>query len=197
MTKRIFDLFFSISGILMLAPLYLLVALAIRLDSPGPILFKQIRVGKDRKHFKIWKFRTMCLDAEKKGGQITVGGRDPRVTRMGYYLRKFKLDELPQLFNVLFGDMSLVGPRPEVPRYVELYTDEQLKVLSVRPGITDLASIEFSNENEILAQFDDPEKAYREIVMQKKLALNLHYIGKSSLAFDILLICKTILKVVT
>lgn len=195
MTKRIFDLFFSIVGILALLPVYIIVALAIKIDSRGPILFKQVRVGKDQTPFKILKFRTMCLDAEKKGGQITVGGRDPRVTQVGYYLRKFKLDELPQLFNVFLGEMSLVGPRPEVPRYVELYTTEQLQVLSVRPGITDLASIEFSNENEILAQYEDPEKAYREEIMQKKLALNLQYIHTKSLSGDIMLILKTVGKI--
>ena len=167
----------------------------IKSSSQGAVLFKQTRVGLNEKRFQILKFRTMVIDAEKRGGQITVGGRDRRITAVGYYLRKYKLDELPQLFNVLLGDMSLVGPRPEVPHYVAIYNSEQKRVLSVRPGITDIASIEFRNENEILASYEDPEKAYIEIIMPKKLEYNLKYIDKMSFKTDITLIFATLYKI--
>ena len=146
--KRIMDIVFSLGFILILSPVLLLIAIWIKLDSTGPVFYLQERIGLHRKPFRIYKFRTMYPDADKRG-LLTVGGRDPRVTRAGYYLRKFKLDELPQFFNVLGGSMSLVGPRPEVRKYVDLYTDEQKKVLSVRPGITDYASIEYVDENMI------------------------------------------------
>jgi lipopolysaccharide/colanic/teichoic acid biosynthesis glycosyltransferase len=149
-------------------------------------------VGKDEKLFRILKFRTMIKDAEKKGLQLTVGARDPRVLKVGLFLRKFKLDELPQLFNVVAGDMSLVGPRPEVPKYTALYNAEQKKVLSVRPGITDLASIAYRNENELLNGVSDPEKFYIEKIMPEKLKLNLEYIEKQSFFMDIRLILKTL-----
>ena len=136
------------------------------------------------------------VDAGQRGGQLTIGGRDGRITQVGYILRKFKLDELPQLYNVLVGDMSFVGPRPEVPKYVELYDQEQLKVLEVKPGITDLASIEFRNENELLEKYSDPEKAYIEEIMPQKLKLNLVYINSQSLFLDVLIILKTILKII-
>ena len=136
------------------------------------------------------------VDAEQRGGQLTIGGRDGRITQVGYILRKFKLDELPQLYNVLVGDMSFVGPRPEVPKYVELYDQEQLKVLEVKPGITDLASIEFRNENELLEKYDNPDKAYIEEIMPQKLKLNLVYINSQSLFLDVLIILKTILKII-
>jgi lipopolysaccharide/colanic/teichoic acid biosynthesis glycosyltransferase len=159
-----------------------------------PIFYLQERVGKDGKFFLLYKFRTMHLNADKKG-LLTVGGRDPRVTKIGYYLRKYKLDELPQLFNVFFGSMSLVGPRPEVRKYVELYNNEQRNVLSVKPGITDYASLEFINENEILAQSSNPEQTYIHEVMPAKLELNSKYIKQQSFIIDIKIIIKTILKI--
>lgn len=191
--KRIFDFFSALIGIILLSPIFIVVSIAIKIDSPGNIMFLQKRVGKCGKEFNIYKFRTMVTDAEKLGKQITVG-KDNRITKIGAFLRKYKIDELPQLFNVLKGDMSLVGPRPEVPKYVALYSDEQKKVLSVRPGITDLASLKYSNENDILGKVDNPEEYYINIIMKDKLSLNLEYIEKSNLFFDISLIVKTILK---
>lgn len=172
----------------------LVVAGLIRLDSPGPIFFRQERIGLRGKSFKIFKFRTMRVDADKLGGQLTVGG-DPRITRAGRFLRKSKLDELPQLFNVLQGEMSLVGPRPEVPKYVALYTPEQRRVLEVRPGITDLASIEFRDENDLLESQADPEAFYIREIMPRKLTLNLGYIAQQGLVFDLLIVLRTIWRV--
>lgn len=172
---RFFDLLFSFLGLLLLSPLFLLIAFLIVLDSRGGVFYRQVRVGKDGVDFRLYKFRTMMAGAEKKG-LITVGGRDPRITRTGYYLRKYKLDELPQLLNVLSGDMSLVGPRPEVRKYVEMYTTEQARVLDVRPGITDYASIEYMDENEILGKAGDPDKAYVELIMPDKIRYNMKYI---------------------
>ncbi len=194
-SKRCFDIFFSLLGILCLLLVFLFVAIAIKCSSKGPVLFKQERVGKNGKHFKIWKFRSMVVDAEAKGRQITTDG-DNRITKVGKFIRKTKIDELPQLFNVLSGKMSFVGPRPEVPRYVELYTEEQRKVLSVKPGITDLASIEFRNENDMLKEAEDPDKKYIEEIMPAKLELNLKYIEKAGFFYDIGLIFKTIFKVI-
>ena len=174
----------------MLSPLFLLIAIWIKLDSKGPVFYKQKRVGKNNRDFLLYKFRSMRPDSDK-GRLITVGGHDPRVTRSGYYIRKFKLDELPQLINVFKGDMSLVGPRPEVRRYVDLYTPEQMRVLSVKPGITSLASIRYRNENEILAASDDPDRTYIEQVMPDKLAIDLEYVDRASLRTDILLIFRT------
>lgn len=191
--KRVFDILASGIGIIVLSPILIVIAIAIKCDSNGEILFKQKRVGMNEKTFNIFKFRTMVTDAEKLGKQITVGN-DCRITKIGSFLRKYKLDELPQLFNVLLGDMSLVGPRPEVPRYVELYTDEQREVFKVRPGITDLASLKYSNENDILANIENPEEHYINVIMQDKLELNLEYIKKSNTFFDIYIIIKTILK---
>lgn len=193
--KRLFDIFFSTIGILILLPFFLFISLMIILDSKGGIFYKQVRVGKNNIDFYLLKFRSMRTDADKKG-LLTVGGRDPRITRMGYYIRKYKIDELPQLFNVLKGDMSLVGPRPEVRKYVSLYNDEQKKVLSVQPGITDYASIEYSNENEILGKANDPEKVYIEEIMPAKLKLNLKYISEKSLATDLKIILNTLKKIV-
>ena len=192
--KRVFDIFFSFWGIFFLTPWLALIAILITLDSKGGIFYRQVRVGLNNKDFKIFKFRTMKPESDKKG-LLTVGSRDNRVTKIGYYLRKYKLDELPQLFNVFLGDMSFVGPRPEVRKYVDMYNDEQLKVLNVRPGITDYASIEYSNENDILAKSEDPEKTYIEEVMPAKLQLNLKYIDESGLSTDIKLIFKTIKKI--
>lgn len=193
--KRCFDIFFSLLGILFLLLLFLFVAIAIKCSSKGPVLFKQERVGKNGKTFKIWKFRSMVVDAEAKGRQITTDG-DSRITKVGKFIRKTKIDELPQLFNVLSGKMSFVGPRPEVPRYVELYTEEQRKVLTVKPGITDLASIEYRNENDLLKEAEDPDRKYIEEIMPAKLELNLKYIEKAGFFYDIGLIFKTVFKVI-
>lgn len=188
--KRIFDVTASGLGLLLLSPLFLIMAIWIKADSPGPVFYRQTRVGRGNRDFRLFKFRSMKVGADKKG-LITVGGHDPRVTRSGYYIRKYKLDELPQLINVFKGDMSLVGPRPEVRKYVDLYTPEQLHVLDVRPGITDLASIRYRNENELLAQACDPEQYYREVVMQDKLRINSEYIADRSFFKDIKIIFLT------
>lgn len=191
--KRIFDFLASLVGIIIISPILLIVAIAIKIDSNGNILFLQKRIGKNGVPFYIYKFRTMVSDAEKLGKQITVG-KDNRITKVGAFLRKYKIDELPQLFNVLKGDMSLVGPRPEVPKYVELYTESERRVLEVRPGITDLASLRYKDENDILGKVDNPEEYYINVIMKDKLKLNLEYIEKSNLIFDISLIFKTIIK---
>lgn len=190
MIKRIFDFVFSLFGIILILPILILVAVLIKLNSKGPVFYKQIRVGKNGKDFKIFKFRTMHLDADKLG-LLTVGGRDPRITSIGFYLRKYKLDELSQLINVLIGDMSFVGPRPEVRKYVDLYSKEQKEVLFVKPGITDLASIEFRNENDILSKEEDPNQYYIDVIMPEKLRINLKYIKKRNLLKDIGVIFKT------
>ncbi len=195
MLKRAFDIVASGLGLLVLSPLFLIVAIWIKLDSPGPVFFRQVRVGRYNKDFRIFKFRTMRTGSDK-GSQLTIGGRDPRVTRAGYWLRKFKIDELPQLINVFVGDMSLVGPRPEVRRYVDLYTPEQMHVLDVRPGITDAASIKFRNESEFLKQVDDPEKHYVEVLMPMKLDLYLQYVNYHSFKGDIRLILETLWTVI-
>ena len=172
---RLCDIGFSFIGLLLLSPLFVLVAIWIVLDNPGPVFYRQQRVGRNGVDFGLYKFRSMKVGADKMS-LITIGERDPRVTRAGYYIRKYKLDELPQLINVLCGQMSLVGPRPEVRKYVDLYTPEQQKVLSVRPGITDYASIEYIDENKLLALSSDPDKTYIEEIMPAKIALNLRYI---------------------
>ncbi|MDU5110093.1 MAG: sugar transferase [Clostridium sp.] len=191
--KRCFDFIVSLIGIIILSPVFIIVSIAIKLDSKGNILFLQKRVGRYGKEFNIYKFRTMVTDAEKLGKQITIG-KDDRITKVGVFLRKFKIDELPQLFNVFKGDMSLVGPRPEVPKYVSLYSFEQKKVLNVRPGITDMASLRYKDENDILGKVDNPEEYYINVIMKDKLNLNLEYIEKSNIFFDIYLIVKTIIK---
>lgn len=191
--KRIFDIVCSGLGLMILSPFLLFIAIRIKMDSDGPVFFKQIRVGEKGREFKILKFRTMVVDAEKLGRQITVGN-DSRITKIGAFLRKYKIDELPQLINVFKGDMSLVGPRPEVPRYVNMYTEEQRKVLDVKPGITDLASIRYRDENELLGQAENPDEFYINTIMPDKLALNLEYINKSNIFLDIYIILKTILK---
>ena len=169
---RFFDIVFSLLGILLLSPVFLFLYIAICLESKGGGFYKQLRVGQYGRDFYVYKFRSMRVGADKKG-LITVGGRDPRITHTGYFIRKYKLDELPQLFNVLKGDMSLVGPRPEVRKYVDLYTDDQKRVLSVRPGITDYASIEYVDENTILGKASDPDKAYIEQIMPDKIRYNM------------------------
>lgn len=194
--KRIFDIICSFFGILILLPIYLIISVFIFFDSKGGVFYFQKRVGKENADFSLFKFRTMATGSDKKG-LLTVGAKDSRVTKVGYYLRKYKLDELPQLFNVLIGDMSLVGPRPEVRKYVDLYNDKQKQILNVRPGITDYASIEYFNENEVLAKSSNPEKTYIEEVMPHKIELNLKYIEKIGIATDIKIILKTISKIVS
>lgn len=188
--KRIFDVIASGLGLVVLSPLFLILSVWIKLDSKGPVFYRQVRVGLHNKDFRIFKFRSMRVGADK-GSLVTIGGRDPRITRSGYFIRKFKFDELPQLINVFVGDMSLVGPRPEVRHYVDYWTDEQMHVLDVRPGITDPASIKFRNENELMEQAEDPEKYYIEVIMQEKLKLYLEYVQNQSFWGDIGLIFKT------
>ena len=192
---RFFDFILSLVGLVVLAPIFIVLAIWIKTDSKGPVFYKQVRVGQNGIDFGLFKFRSMVVDADKKG-LITVGGRDPRITRSGYFIRKYKLDELPQLINVLLGDMSLVGPRPEVRKYVELYTDEQQKVLSAKPGITDYASIEYMDENEILGKSSDPEKTYIEEIMSEKIKYNMKYIQNKSLMEYFKIIFLTILKII-
>ncbi len=189
--KRVFDLIFSLFGIAVLLPVYLIISLLIAVDSKGGVIYRQERTGKDGKTFRVLKFRTMRPDSFNKGA-LTVGSRDPRITNIGYYLRKYKLDELPQLFNVFLGEMSFVGPRPEVKKYTDLYTKEQQKVLQVRPGITDYASIKYRNENDMLSASDDPEKLYIEEIMPEKLHLNLLYINDNNVFKDIRIIFDTL-----
>lgn len=196
MAKRFFDFILSLFGIIFLFPFLIIPALLIPLGSKGGIFYKQTRVGRYNKDFKLIKFRTMKVESDKSG-LLTTSSRDPRITKIGYYLRKYKIDEFPQLINVLLGDMSLVGPRPEVRKYVNLYSEEQMKVLDHRPGITDVASIEYSNENEILESKEEPEKFYIEEIMPKKLDLNLEYIKSRSLFTDLKLIGHTFLKIVS
>ena len=190
MLNRTFDIVASGLGLLALAPLFAVVALWIKCDSQGSVFYRQVRVGRGNRDFRLFKFRSMRPDSDRLG-LITVGGRDPRVTRSGYYIRKYKLDELPQLINVFKGDMSLVGPRPEVRKYVDMYTPEQMRVLDVRPGITSLASIRYRNENDILAASDNPDRTYVEKVMPDKLAIDLEYVPKANLWTDIRLIFAT------
>lgn len=177
---RFFDFLFSLLGLIVLSPVFLLISLCIVSDSRGGVFYRQSRVGKDGKDFKLYKFRSMRTGADKRG-LITVGEKDSRITRVGYFLRKYKLDELPQLINVLKGEMSLVGPRPEVRKYVDLYTPEQRKVLSVVPGITDYASIEYVDENRILGGAADPDKVYVEEILPDKIRYNMKYIENRSL----------------
>ncbi len=193
--KRLFDLVASGCGLLLLSPLFLLLAVWIKLDSPGPVFYRQTRVGRGNRDFRLYKFRSM-REGSDKAGLITVGGHDPRVTRSGYYIRKYKLDELPQLINVFLGDMSLVGPRPEVRKYVDLYTREQMRVLEVRPGITDLASIRYRNENELLAQVSDPDKYYVEVILPDKLRINLEYVERHRFGTDVDIIMKTFKEII-
>ena len=182
-------------GLIVLSPLFLIVAVWIKLDSVGPVFYRQVRVGRHNKDFRIYKFRSMSVGADS-GSLVTIGGRDQRVTRIGYYLRKFKIDELPQLINVFIGDMSLVGPRPEVRHYVNYWTAEQMRILDVRPGITDPASIKFRSENELMEQASDPEKYYIEVIMQEKLRLYLEYVDNHNFWYDMLLIFKTFVAIV-
>lgn len=192
---RILDILFSFAGLAVLSPLFLLVYILIRIESPGGGFYSQQRIGRYGRDFKLLKFRSMRTGSDKKG-LITVGGHDPRITRMGYFIRKYKIDELPQLLNVLKGDMSLVGPRPEVKKYVDMYTTDQRRILNVRPGITDYASIEYSDENTILGMADDPDKVYIEQIMPDKIKLNMRYIENNSLKEYFKIIFLTLKKII-
>jgi lipopolysaccharide/colanic/teichoic acid biosynthesis glycosyltransferase len=191
MAKRLCDIVVALLVLLALLPVFLTVALAIELDSEGPVFFKQQRIGRGFRPFFIYKFRTMVRNAPKLGGPITVGD-DPRVTRAGRFLRRFKIDELPQLINVLKGDMSLVGPRPELREYVDAFRGDYEQILAIRPGLTDLASLKFIDEAGLLAQATDPERAYRECVLPEKLALAKQYVRDQSLQLDFLLLARTV-----
>jgi len=189
--KRAFDLFWASVGLILLWPLFIAIGLSIKLEHPGAVFFRQRRVGWRGVPFRMWKFRTMVVDAEQKGSTLTVG-KDPRITRVGRWLRATKVDELPQLLNVWVGEMSLVGPRPEVQKYVELYTEDQRRVLELRPGITDLASVKYRNESELLAASEDPDRTYVEEVMPEKIQINLEYAAQANLWKDIRVILLTL-----
>ena len=194
MAKRLFDILGSLLAVLLLSPVLVVIIIAVSSGSPGGPFFRQVRVGREGRHFRLLKFRTMRAGSESQG-QITVGARDPRITGVGHVLRRSKLDELPQLLNILWGDMSIVGPRPEVPKYVALYTNEQRAVLDVRPGLSSLASIAYINENEILGRSSDPERTYIEEVMPAKLALDLRYVREKSLLMDLAIIAATVRRI--
>jgi len=188
---RLFDLLAASLGLLLLSPALLLIAAAIRLADGAPVFYRQVRVGRQGRPFRIWKFRTMVVDADRTGKPLTVGG-DPRVTRTGTWLRRWKLDELPQLLNVVAGDMGLVGPRPEVPRYVDLYTEAQRRVLELRPGITDLASIAYRNESDLLEGREDPEAHYIGTILPDKIRINLDYAARAGLLRNLKVILATL-----
>ncbi len=191
MVKRLFDVFFSVLGLIPLAPCFVVIALAIKINSTGPIFFRQTRVGRHGKLFNIFKFRTMVTDAEKRGPQVS-SGDDPRITSVGVFLRKYKIDELPQLINVIIGDMSLVGPRPEVPKYVAAFPDDYSLILSVQPGITDYASLEFKDENALLTSSDNPEQKYLDEILPLKIEYYKRYLCEQSLITDIRIIFRTL-----
>lgn len=194
--RRVLDLLLAIPAVIILLPVFAIVAVWIRLDSRGPVFFLQERVGLGGQTFRIYKFRTMVMDAERLGTQITIG-RDPRITRIGHFLRKYRFDELPQLFNVLKGEMSIVGPRPEVPRYVAFYDNNQRQILAFRPGITSPATIEFSNESDVLSQNADPadpEHYYRTELMPAKLAIDLHYSLQATVWSDCAVLARTLVR---
>jgi lipopolysaccharide/colanic/teichoic acid biosynthesis glycosyltransferase len=191
--KRSFDIFAAAIGLFVLSPLFLLIAIAIKLDSRGPVFFKQERIGREFRSFFIYKFRTMVENTWEIGSALTIG-MDPRITRIGRWLRKTKVDELPQIINVLKGEMSLVGPRPEVPRYVEMFRQDYEEILKLRPGITDLASLKYQNESEWLSQFDHPEREYVTHVLPEKIKLAKEYVQRTSMSVDIALILKTVPK---
>ena len=193
--KRLFDIVASGCGLLILSPIFIILAIWIKLDSKGPVFYRQVRVGFHNKDFRIFKFRSMRVGADN-GSLVTIGGHDPRVTRSGYFIRKYKLDEFPQLINVFIGEMSLVGPRPEVRHYVDYWTTEQMHVLDVRPGITDPASIKFRNENELMEKAEDPENYYINVIMQEKIKLYLDYVQNANFWYDIKLIFKTFMVIV-
>ena len=194
--KRFFDIIASGCGLLVLSPIFLIMAIWIKWDSKGPVFYRQVRVGRHNKDFRILKFRSMRVGADK-GSLVTIGGRDPRITRSGYFIRKYKLDEFPQLINVFKGEMRLVGPRPEVRHYVDYWTAEQMHVLDVRPGITDPASIKFRNENELMEKAENPEDYYINVIMQEKIRLYLEYVENASFWYDIRLVFQTIKVIIT
>lgn len=194
--KRLFDIISSIVVVLLGFPFFITIALVILIDGKGGVFYKQERIGRNKKPFYLLKFRTMRPGSDNLG-QLTIGSKDNRITTIGYYLRKYKLDEFPQLINVILGDMSIVGPRPEVVKYVNLYTEEQLNVLKVRPGLTDYASIIYFKENELLGNAEDPEKVYIQEIMPQKLALNTKYIREKGMLTDLKIIFKTFLKIVS
>ena len=195
MIKRLFDFIFSLSGLVIVSPLIAVIAVVVKVESPGPVLYKGARAGKAGKPFRILKFRTMVVDAEEIGGPSTADD-DPRITKVGKFIRKYKLDELPQLINVLKGEMSFVGPRPEVPMEVETYNDEERRILNVKPGITDYASMTFHNEGEILKGSSDPHQAYREKIRPGKIRLALKYVDEQSFWVDLKIIIQTIIALV-
>jgi len=189
--KRLFDIVFSLLGLLLVLPLFVYIAIRVKLDSEGPLLYGSKRIGKGGKLISVYKFRTMYIDADKMSSSPSAGDDDPRITKYGNTLRSHKLNELPQLINVLKGDMSFVGPRPEVPQYVEMFTDEEKAILEVRPGITDYASVRFHNEGEILAGSPDPDRTYEEEIRPEKLRLQLKYVRSNSIWVDFGILCKT------
>jgi lipopolysaccharide/colanic/teichoic acid biosynthesis glycosyltransferase len=193
--KRLFDILFSLLVLIIGLPFGLLIVICIAVDSRGNVIYKQKRVGRNNVDFQLYKFRTMCADADK-GSQITVSDRDSRITKTGAFLRKYKIDEFPQFLNILKGEMSIVGPRPEVRKYVEMYTPEQMRVLSVRPGLTDYASIRYVNENALLAASDNPEETYIHEIMPDKLALNLQYIDEQSIWVDCKIMWQTVMAII-
>lgn len=193
--KRLFDIISSGLGLVVLSPVFIILAVWIKADSKGPVFYRQTRVGRNNRDFRLYKFRSMRPDSDKLG-LITVGGHDPRVTRSGYYIRKYKLDEFPQLINVFKGEMSLVGPRPEVRKYVDLYTPQQMHVLDVRPGITSLASLRYRNENELLAKVSDPDSYYVERIMPDKIKIDLEYVDNATLWNDIKIIFSTFREII-
>jgi lipopolysaccharide/colanic/teichoic acid biosynthesis glycosyltransferase len=193
--KRLVDVVVASVALVLLAPLLFLVALLIKLDSAGPVFFRQERMGQGVQPFLIYKFRTMVRDAAQKGGPLTLG-RDSRITRLGRWLRKTKIDELPQLLNILKGEMGLVGPRPEVRKYVELFPREFERILQIKPGLTDLASIKYRNETEVLEGSEDPEQEYVRCILPDKIRLAKEYVAKSSFLFDLKLILRTLLRVI-
>jgi lipopolysaccharide/colanic/teichoic acid biosynthesis glycosyltransferase len=195
MLKRFFDILFSAIGIILLAPLLVVLAMAIKKSSSGPVLYRGIRVGRDGKLFQMLKFRTMVANAEALGGSCT-SDHDPRITSIGHRLRKYKLDELPQLFNVLRGEMSFVGPRPEVQQYVSMFSEEEKQILRVRPGITDLATLWDSDEGALLAESSDPERTYLETIRPEKIRLQLEYVRERALLLDLRIVCSTVALVV-
>ena len=191
MVKRLFDIVCSSLGLILLAPFFVVVAILIKRDSSGPVFFRQTRVGQFGKPFRIYKFRTMCTDAEKKGAQVSTGD-DPRITGIGRFLRTYKIDELPQLLNVVSGEMSLVGPRPEVPKYVDAFKEDYAEILTAKPGITDYASLEFKDENELLKGAEDPEKKYIDEILPVKIEYYKKYLREQSLSTDLKLIFLTL-----
>lgn len=196
MIKRSFDVVFSLIGLIVLAPILIVISILIKLDSKGPILFIQGRVGKNNKDFNIYKFRTMRIQSETKG-LLTLGNKDSRITKVGYFLRRYKIDEFPQLINILKGDMSFVGPRPELRYYVNFYNEDDMKIFVVRPGITGLASLKYRNEVELLKAANDPENFFIKTIIPDKLKYNKEYIKRRNFFFDLKLIFITIIKVIT